>query len=367
MNYDWKLSNAYPPTKSLKVFGAFVCGGGSTMGYKLAGLDHLGGIEINSRMADIYQQNHQPQYLYREDIRLFNQRDDLPEVLFNLDILDGSPPCTSFSIAGKREKHWGKAKRFKEGKTKQVLDDLVFVYCDTIAKLRPKIALLENVRGLISGKAKYYAMGIWERLEASGYEVQLFLLNSATMGVPQSRERVFYIARRKDLNFPRLQLHFAEEPVRFGQIADKGSKSHRPLWKSLVNRLPFVIKGEPNFRWADMRYRKLKQPKAFFGSTILYDEDVPRTLTASGSTIYWEEQRNINATELKRMSSFPEDYDFMGADARFVCGMSVPPLMIARIAQEINRQWFCPEQDRSNNHNDVPNPEQLSFLPGLIA
>ena len=98
------------------------------------------------------------------------------------------------------------------------------------------------IRDRISGKAKYYAMGIWERLEASGYEVQLFLLNSATMGVPQSRERVFYIARRKDLNLPRLHLYFAEEPVRFGQIADKGSNSHRPLWKSLLDRIPFVIR-----------------------------------------------------------------------------------------------------------------------------
>lgn len=74
------------------------------MGYKLAGFNHLGGVEIDKNMAEIYTKNHTPKYFYLEDIRDFNQREDLPKELFNLDILDGSPPCTSFSLAGKREK-----------------------------------------------------------------------------------------------------------------------------------------------------------------------------------------------------------------------------------------------------------------------
>lgn len=340
MNYDWKMIDGYPLEKRLRVFGTFVCGGGSTMGYKLAGYDHLGGVEIDKRMAKIYRRNHNPQHFYEEDIRQFNEREDLPEELKDLDVLDGSPPCSSFSLAGKREEHWGKEKVFKEGQAKQVLDDLVFVYCDTIAKLRPKVAILENVRGLISGKAKDYALGIWERLESSGYDVQLYLLNAATMGVPQSRERVFFIARRKDLGLPKLKLEFAEQPIIFEKIADKESTTHRPLWKSLSDRLPHVVEGETNFKWADGRFRKLNTLNAFFGSAIQYDEDVPRTLTAQGSTVYWSEKRNINNTELVRMSSFPSDYDFMGLDARFVCGMSVPPLMTAQIAKKIKEQWF---------------------------
>lgn len=236
----------------------------------------------------------------------------------------------------------------------QVLDDLVFVYCDTIAKLRPRVAILENVRGLISGNAKAYALGIWERLEASGYEVQLFLLNSATMGVPQSRERVFFIARRKDLHWPPIVLKFALEPITFGEIADKGSTSHKPLWKSIKDRLPYVEEGEPNFRWADMRFRNLKGSEAFFGSSILYDKEVARTLTAGGSTIYWNEQRNINPLEITRMSSFPEDYDFMATDERFVCGMSVPPLMVYGIAKAIEKQWFNGETEKESEAIQLP-------------
>lgn len=310
------------------------------MGYKLAGVEHLGGVEIDPRMAEIYTKNHQPKHFYLEDIRDFNQREDLPKELFNLDILDGSPPCTTFSMCGKREQGWGKEKFFKEGQKKQTLDDLVFIYCDTIAKLRPKVAILENVSGIIAGNAKKYAIEIVERLNEIGYDVQIFQLNAATMGVPQARERVFFIARRKDLNFKPLILNFNEKTIPFGAIADKGSTTHKPLIKSLIERLPFVLEGEEYFKYADARYRNLTTHNAFFSSRILYDDKVAPTLTSSGESVYWHEKRNLNDTEYRRMSTFPSDFDFCGQKVRYVCGMSVPPLMTAKIAEQIKEQWF---------------------------
>jgi DNA (cytosine-5)-methyltransferase 1 len=65
-------------------------------------------------MADLYIKNHYPKYFYYEDIREFNQRNDLPDELYDLDILDGSPPCSTFSMSGNREADWGKEKVFKE-------------------------------------------------------------------------------------------------------------------------------------------------------------------------------------------------------------------------------------------------------------
>ena len=171
------------------------------MGYKLAGYNHLGGIEIDPKIAYTYKANHDPKYFYIEDIREFNKRKDLPEELYDLDILDGSPPCTTFSMAGSREQSWGKLKYFREGQSAQVLDDLVYVYCDTVEKLKPKTVILENVPGLIAGNALKYAIGIYERLAGIGYDVQIFSLNAATMGVPQARERVFFIARQRSLGW----------------------------------------------------------------------------------------------------------------------------------------------------------------------
>ena len=117
--YAWYMRDGYPANgiekHGCKVFGTFICGGGSSMGYKLAGFNHLGGVELDPRVAEIYKVNHNPKYLYTMDIRDFNKLQDLPEALYNLDSLDGSPPCSPFSTAGSREKAWGKEKKFSEG------------------------------------------------------------------------------------------------------------------------------------------------------------------------------------------------------------------------------------------------------------
>lgn len=340
LELEWEQTKTYPKSNGLNVFGTFVCGGGSTMGYKLAGYNHLGGVEIDKRMQKLYQVNHNPKYFYLEDIRNFNKRNDLPNELYNLDILDGSPPCSTFSMAGKREKGWGVEKKFKEGQKLQTLDDLVYVYCDTIEKLQPKVAILENVCGIVAGKAKKYTIGIYDRLSKAGYSVQIFRLNAATMGVPQARERIFFIARRKDLKLENLKLDFNKKPVYFGSIVDKNSTTHKTLWPSIKIRLPFVEFGDENLKYADAKYRNKDTFNAFFSTTILYDNVVPTTLTSSGTTIYYDEKRNLNDTEYRRMSTFPVDYDFCKMNVRYICGMSVPPLMIAAIAEQIKLQWF---------------------------
>lgn len=312
------------------------------MGFKLAGFDHLGGVEIDRRMTEIYQVNHKPKYLYCEDIRDFNNKNNLPSELYNLDIFEGSPPCTTFSMCGNREDDWGKVRKYKEGQKEQTLDDLVFVFCDTVEKLKPKVVILENVPGIVAGGAKKYAIEIVNRLSSAGYVTQIFSLNSATMGVPQSRERIFFIARRSDLGLKSLQLEFSTQPIPFGKIADKGAKSGEPqkLWPSILKRLPFVEFGDQNLKFADAKFRGLKTFNAFFSTNVLYDHEVAPTLTSSGSTVYWNEKRGLNELEIKRMSSFPLDFDFCGNNPRYVCGMSVPPVMMAKIAGEIKRQWF---------------------------
>lgn len=73
------------------------------MGYKLAGYEMLGACDIDPQMAKLYQTNHKPK---RFDLCPISDllTKELPEELFNLDVLDGSPPCSTFSMAGEREK-----------------------------------------------------------------------------------------------------------------------------------------------------------------------------------------------------------------------------------------------------------------------
>lgn len=117
VTYDWTLAGATFAKNRGRVFSCFAGGGGSTMGYKLAGLDVIGYNEVDPYMARCYETNHNPavHLCFREPIQEFRRRDELPEELYQLDILDGSPPCTSFSMAGLRERGWGKERKAREG------------------------------------------------------------------------------------------------------------------------------------------------------------------------------------------------------------------------------------------------------------
>lgn len=338
--YEWYLKDNYKDAKknNLNVFGTFICGGGSTMGYKLAGYNHLGGVEIDTKVAEVYKLNHNPKYLFNEDIREFNKRTDLPNELYNLDILDGSPPCSTFSMAGLREKAWGKEKVFREGQSKQVLDDLVFVYVETILKLKPKVAILENVKGIIQANAKSYCLEIKRRLELGGYNVQINLLNSASMGVPQMRERVFFICSRKDLNLDKLELNFKEKPITYGEIRIEGDTNKQmtdydmKIWNNRI---------QTDTKYADTLMR-IENRNSNFNTYYVKDSGIVNTITSTTGSklISFEEPKHLSNNELCKAGTYPMDYNFGKVPPKYLIGMSVPPVMIAQIATKIKEQWF---------------------------
>ncbi len=338
--YRWNLADldGRPPcTGAPTAFGTFICGGGSTMGYKLAGFNHLGGVEIDAKVAGIYRRNFHPKHLYIEDLRAFNRRNDLPPELYNLDLLDGSPPCSTFSLAGDRERAWGVKKSFREGQKKQTLDDLVFVYCDTIAKLRPKVAILENVAGLVKGNARSYSHGIVERIESAGYTVQVYLMNAATMGVPQTRQRVFFIARRKDLNLPTLYVSVNEPRITFGEIVDRDDTG-----RTMTDREYSIwLRRKPrDTKFSDILWRTERKCSCF-NSMLLRTDRVCPTLTATDCAFLYDFPRKPNRTERLLASSFPLDYNAPDAMLPFLTGMSVAPVQMAHLATAIKEQWLC--------------------------
>jgi DNA (cytosine-5)-methyltransferase 1 len=336
--YEWNLADGYiMPRNGYKVFSTFACGGGSTMGYKLAGFEMLGICEIDPQMARIYKQNHKPKMVYLEDIRVFRKREDLPVELFNLDILDGSPPCSSFSTAGNREKDWGKEKQFREGQAKQRLDDLFFEYIALVKRLQPKVAVAENVSGLLKGVAKGYVKEIQAAFKDAGYDLQVFLFNAASMGVPQKRQRSFFIARRSDLNLPSLKCNFDDKPIAFGQVRDTDGIGLKKLSSNDKQIIEQRQPGDKDFSDISMRTRN----KAIgFSHKFVYDNQICNTLDATSILIAVSENRTFTKSELQKCGTFPQDYDFMDADPKYVIGMSVPPVMTARIAEQIQWQWL---------------------------
>ena len=322
--YRWNLKDANFTKDKGKVFSCFACGGGSTMGYKLAGFDVLGCNEIDPKMIEAYKANHNPKYAYLEPIQTFKLRTDLPDELYNLDILDGSPPCSSFSMAGNREKDWGKEKHFREGQAKQVLDTLFFDFIDLAKKLQPKIVVAENVKGLLLGDAKQYVIQIYREFDKAGYYVQHWLLDASKMGVPQKRERVFFIAMRKDLakhflhfadmftEVPKLELNFKEPKIPIKHFA-KG-----------------VAKKETQ-NYSESR----------FGDVML-DVNKPSNTIATDINRYWlDENTLIDKDTVSLIGSYPLDYNHLDFNnPQYLIGMSVPPVMTAQIANQIYKQWL---------------------------
>lgn len=264
--------------------------------------------------------------------------EQLPAELFDLDILDGSPPCSSFSMAGSREKAWGDEKHFREGQAKQVLDDLFFHFIDTAEKLRPKVVVAENVKGLVIGKAKGYVKQIFQQFDKAGYDVQLFLLNAAFMGVPQKRERTFFIARRKDLSLKKIELRFNELPIdvntAFSGITN--TNDARALPPSVKSWSIKTMPGQP--------LSKVHPTGSFFNEVKLHPNQPAPTARGSGTAIHWVEERYLCALESIRLQTFPDDFKLGSQKAYYMCGMSVPPFMMQRVSNQIAHQWFGKEE-----------------------
>ena len=334
-NWKWYLSEL-KQDKDVTVFSCFSCGGGSTMGYKRAGFKVLGNVEIDPRVNEVYKTNNHPKYNYLMDLRDFNKQENLPDELYHLDILDGSPPCSTFSTAGDREKSWGKLKVFREGQKKQTLDDLFFVFLDTVKKLKPKIVIAENVTGIIKGNAKGYVNLILKRFKELGYEVQMFKLNAALMDVPQARERVFFIANNQ--HYPALKLHFHGKPILFGEVR---SEHGIPVQKQSSEYLRLVKMAKPcDSCIADVRIRLKEEKQGGFSNKIFHDSKIALTIT-SGVTLFRKcDNTYLSDIDFRNCASFPQDYNFLDQKPQYICGMSVPPNMMANIAMEIYKQWI---------------------------
>jgi DNA (cytosine-5)-methyltransferase 1 len=206
-----------------------------------------------------------------------------------------------------------------------------------VEKLKPKVSVAENVKGMLLGRAKGYCKLIRDRYEAMGYDVQLFKMNAATMGVPQLRERVFFLARRRDLGLPKLELKFDEKPITFREVCavlpfqdlegTEPTKADNAFWRRTRPGCSYSsVAGGSYFNWVRLSMDKPSPT-------------IPATLTFT----HPEEERQLSWIEVCLLGSYPYDYDFLGKkrSSKVYCiGMSVPPVMTANIAAQVAQQWF---------------------------
>lgn len=243
-----------------QVVSTFSGCGGSSLGYRMAGFTVLAASEFVPAAAEVYRMNSRA-VVDTRDIRSVNGvewMDSLGLAPGELDVLDGSPPCASFSLAGKRSKTWGQVKTYSD--TKQRTDDLFMEFARLLEEIRPKVFIAENVPGLRQGSSKGYFKMIVARLREAGYSVQVTELDSMWLGVPQQRRRLIFMGVRDDLSmehrWPTPDPYFYSLrdalPYLDGQVSPDGSGpsdgnwSAQPGWLDAEARPSRTIGASPS-------------------------------------------------------------------------------------------------------------------------
>jgi len=346
------------PWNGRVVASTFSGAGGSCLGYRMAGYRVGWANEFTEQSGRIYRLNHST-HLDQRDIREVKPEEVL-EVLEldrgELDVLDGSPPCDSFSSIGSREKGWGKQKDYAKG-IKQRTDDLFFEYARLLEGLQPKAFVAENVKGMVEGKARGYFLEILRALKKCGYLVKARVLDAQWLGVPQHRERVIFVGVREDLEveprFPsplgyRVSTREALSgvPVRGQIVGAKGDGSWDRRWGSADQPHPTICAGgSMRSGQIEVLRKQVVGNEAFEPTWGSLDGPAPTICAAGARTAGRVEvardgvvaRRAMTIPELKRICSFPDDFAMEGAEAdRWrALGMSVPPIMMRAVALEL--------------------------------
>ena len=165
----------------MNLVSLFAGAGGLDLGFEKAGFNIIAANEYDKTIWETYEKNHKG-LLIKGDISKISS-DTFPDC----DGIIGGPPCQSWSEAG----------------SLKGIDDprgqLFYQYIRVLKDKRPKFFLAENVKGMMASRHSEAVKNIVSQFEEAGYDVFIHLLNASDYGVPQDRQRVFYVGFRKDL------------------------------------------------------------------------------------------------------------------------------------------------------------------------
>jgi len=315
-----------------KAISLFAGADGSCLGLKIAGFEVVWASEFIPIAADTHLTNFAGCIVDRRDIRLVDANDVLNVVGLKkgeLDLLNGSPPCESFSTAGKREKKWGKVCKYSE--TKQRMDDLFFEFVRLVDGIKSRMFVAENVMGLVVGVSKGYFKEILAAMKDVGYVVAVKLLNAKWLGVPQSRRRLFFVGVRNDLGF---EPEFPKPLPYYYTVRDAISDLSNAYVEPECD-----MNGYANGRLAVALKEGCGDKKRFNLRRLAFDKS-SETIAAIGggrgtaSILHPSGVRKPSIAELKRLCSFPDDFVLLGTYAQQWerLGNSVPPMMMKHVA-----------------------------------
>ncbi|WCG23460.1 DNA cytosine methyltransferase [Vagococcus lutrae] len=344
-------------TKKYKAISLFTGAGGMDVGFLQAGIEIIMANDIMLEAAKTYEANHPKGIMINDDINnIMDKLDDFVDV----DFVFGGPPCQGFSVAGKMDPDDERSK-------------LIFTFLDVVKRVKPKAFVMENVKALgtlerwSDVRKKFNSIA-----ESLGYLCVPFILNATHYGVPQKRERVFFIGI-KDTQDPFFEYHmknFLEEEKKSAlnirdtlkSIGPAGTEANpitstakitfaaRPIMRKSPyagmyfngsgrpinvdeysntlpasmggNKTPFVdeeyLYGDAKEDWVVEYHRKLKN-----GEIEPIYKEAPSRL------------RRITTQEAARIQTFPDDYKFFGSNGKVYeqIGNAVPCKLAEAVAK----------------------------------
>jgi len=342
--------------KNYKVLDLFSGAGGLSLGFKLAGFNIIGAIDFNLDAIKTHEKNFYNSLSIHTDITSISSG-FIKENFKNVDVIIGGPPCQGFSNANK----WQKLEDDPRNK-------LFFEFIKFVEVLKPRVVLIENVKGILTKNGGFARKSIVTVLEKLGYTVSFSTLTASDYGVPQKRTRAFFVATLENVfKFENLikseKVYTVKDAISDLYLLEKNHNlklksstdrlasflrdsklisNHVPKYpnEEVINRIKLVPQGG---NWKDVPTNLWKKQRTNRHSSAYkrLDENSPSITIDTGHMNYFHPLFNRIPTvrESARLQSFPDSFVFEGSitsQYRQV-GNAVPPLLSLAIANEIKK------------------------------
>lgn len=340
-----------------KIIDLFCGCGGLSLGFEKAGFEIAFAIDMWKDAINTYNHNHKNSVAICKDIHeldsdflsKFSKKENIVGVI-------GGPPCQGYSTVGTRN-----------------IDDprnhLYLEYCRVVEAVKPEFFVIENVRGLLTLNKGMFKDDILNRFKKLGYNVSYKIVNAANYGVPQNRQRVFFIGiRNAEFEFPEekgyivptsdalsdlplldnLEEHqeiynYVSSPLNEYQklmrvdsdtILNHNFTVHTEQTKNIIGMVKDggKISDLPEEYWGVRKYNKAFQRM---------NSKLPSNTIDTGHRNYfhYKENRVPSVRESARIQSFPDKFVFLGSKTSQYkqVGNAVPPLLAEEIAKQIKK------------------------------
>ena len=362
---NYKLLKSKPTNYT--VIELFAGAGGTALGFHNAGLKHIHLSDFDKDAVSTLNTNFgdldiKPEII-KSDIKALNDNGHFDNM--KADVIEGGFPCQAFSYAGKKM-------GFKDSR-----GTLFYEFARCIEKVRPKVVVGENVRGLHRHDNGRTLKVMINTLKELGYKATFTLMRSQFLDVPQKRERIIIYGIRKDLDLKFLRPIEKDYTISLREALKNCPESEGQLYSERKKEILSLVPEGGYWRDLPVALQKEYMKKSYYmggGKTgmarrLSWDEPSLTILCSPAQKqterCHPDETRPLTVRENARIQMFPDHWSFAGSVSSQYkqIGNAVP----VNLAYHIGRCVVMMLQNKIDDsveefYNEIECPEQLSLF-----